>query len=179
MAIQQESDKVAQGIHVLLNGDGNAITAATEYDLTDLDSTATVGTLNLRAWLRFKMLFNRGFVLDTVLGREAEILQLLLLNTGSANTPIAVAYGDIFGGLTPMNRRLADGVRFGITDDAPSGKLIGMDSNLALEQATETGSNTQETERFVTRQAEALVMSEVEGYGVIDSRATKVLDLNE
>lgn len=177
VAVQQEADKVAQAVHTLINGDGNAGTSATEYNLTTLDSTATAGTLNLRAWLKFKMLFNRGFVLDTILGREADILQLLLLSTGTANMPIAMAFGDAFGGLTPINRRLADGVRFAVTDEAPSGKLVGMDSNLALERATETGSNVEETTRFVTRQVDALVMSEVEGYGIIDQRATKLLDI--
>lgn len=177
VAVQQEADKVAQAVHVIINGDGNANTAATEYDLTDLDTAATAGTLSLAGWITFKMQFNRGFAMDTVLGREADIVKLLLLNTGSANQPITIAFGGAFGELTPINRRLADGVRFAITDEAPSGKLVGIDTSQALERATEIGSNIQETVAFVTRQADALVLSEVEGYGIIDQRATKVLDI--
>jgi hypothetical protein len=177
VAVQQEADKVAQAMHVLINGDGNANTSATEYDLTTLDPAATAGTLSLKGWVRYKMQFNRGFSLDTVIGRESDIIQLLLLNTGSANQPITAAFGGAFGELIPINRRLQDGVRFAISDEAPSGKLVGFDSAQALERATEVGSNIQETTRFVTRLSDALVMAEVEGYGIIDQRATKVLDV--
>jgi hypothetical protein len=177
VAVQQEVDKVAQVIHVLINGDGNANTSATEYDLTTLDPAAIAGTLTLKGWVRYKMQFNRGFTLDTIVGREADIIQLLLLNTGSANQPVTTAFGGAFGELTPLNRRLADGVRFAISDEAPSGKFVGIDTSQALERATEIGSNIQETVNFVTRQSDALVLSEVEGYGIIDQRATKVLDI--
>ena len=177
LAIQQEVDKFAHAIHVLVNGDGNAGTSATNYNLTTLDTAASAGTLTLKAWIRSKMLFNRGFALDVVVGREADILQLLLLNTGSANQPIVAAFGQGFGALTPLNRRLADGVSFAISDEAPSGKLVLLDTGQALERATEIGAQQQETERFVTRGAEALVLRETEGYSVIQQRATKLLNL--
>ena len=52
LAIQTEIDKVAAAIDVLINGDGNANTAATSYNLTTLDTAATAGTLTLELPVR-------------------------------------------------------------------------------------------------------------------------------
>lgn len=179
MAVQAESDKVAAVIDILVSGDGNANTAATSYNLTDLDSAATAGTLTLKGWLSFKMKFSNPYMATVALAQEAVALQMLLLNSGSANVPlIAIQGGSGFGSFRQINPGLADGVGLGWTSDAPSLKIVAADSRFAVEQVTEIGSQLSEVERYVRRQTEEVVMTEVEGYCTFDPSAAKVLDVN-
>ncbi len=178
MAVQAEVDKVKTAIDVLVNGDGNAGTAAEVVAMTSLDSAATPGTLSLKAWLAFKMEFLNPYQLTHELAQQSVVLQQLLLNTGSANVPLLTLSGAAsFGGFTPMNPALSDNVRYGITTDAPANKVIGLDARYALEQVTEIGGTIQETMRWITNQTQDLVFTEVEGYAVIDAKAAKILDI--
>lgn len=180
MAIQAEVDKVKTVLDVMVNGDGNAGTAASNINLTDLDPDATAGHLTLKAWLAFKMTFNNPYALTHELAQQDVILQQLLLDTGSANIPVLSLTGAAnFGGFTAMNPALSDNVRYGVTEDAPDGKVIAFDSRFAIEQVTEIGGTIQESMRWVTNQTEDLVFTEVEGYAVIDSKAAKILDLSQ
>jgi hypothetical protein len=179
LAIQAETDKVATVIDVLVNGDGNSGTAATSYNLTTLDSGATAGTLSLKGWMAFKMKFANPYMMDTALTQEAVALQMFLLNAGSANIPMVSLTGQNGqAAFRPINRGLAEGVALGWTSDAPSLKIVALDSRMAVERVTEVGANIQEIERFVTRQTQALVMTEVEGYAIMDANANKILDVN-
>lgn len=176
-AVQSETDKVAAALDVLINGDGNANTAATEIDITTLDSSATNDTLTLKAWLAFKMAFGQPYILTTALATNSMALQIAMLNTGSANVPLVAAnLGGLGTGVTPLNR-FSDNVRYGWLSGAPTGKIVGFDSRFALERVTEIGAEISEMERFVTNQTQVLVMTEVEGYAVLDANATKVLDV--
>jgi hypothetical protein len=176
MAVQSEVDKVAAALSVLVAGDGNANTAATEIEIASLDATATNDVLTLKAWLAFKMQFAQPYMLTTALMPSDVALQLALLNTGSANMPLVSANLASLGtGATPINQ-FADSVRYGWTSDAPAGKIVGFDNRFALERVTEIGSEISEMERYVTNQTQVMVMSEIEGYGVMDANATKVLD---
>lgn len=178
LAIQAEVDKVVAVLDVMINGDGNINTAATSYDLTDLDPTTAPGDLTLRGWLAFKMRFQNPYMMTAALAQDLVALNLLLLNTGSSNIPlVTIANASGFGGFTTMNRGLADGVALGWLGDAPANKIVAFDPRFAIERVTEVGSNLQEVDRWVTRQTQVLVMTEVEGYAVIDQNATKILDL--
>ena len=178
MAVQAEVDKVKTALDVIVNGDGNVGTAAQVINLTNLDSGATAGILTLKAWLAFKMRFKNPYALTHELAHEEMVLQQLLLNTGSANIPVLTLSGAAnFGGFTPMNPALGDNVRYGITDDAPSGKIIGLDGRYCLEQISEIGGTVQESMRWITNQTQDLVFTEVEGYAVIDSKAAKILNV--
>lgn len=178
MAIQSEIDKVAAALTVLINGDGNSGTAATTHDLTTLDSAATAGTMTIKGWLAYKMKFAQPYTITTALMQEAVALQVALLNTGSANIPLVAAnLGDLGTGVTPINQ-FADSVRYGWTTEAPALKIVGFDRRFALERVTEIGSEIAEMERFITNQTQVMVMSEVEGYAILDSNATLILDVN-
>jgi hypothetical protein len=178
MAIQAEVDKVKTVLDVIVNGDGNAGTAAQVIKLSDVDGNATLGVLTLKGWLAFKMKFRNPYALTHELAREDAVLQQLLLTTGSANVPVLTLAGAAhFGGFTPINPALGDNVRYGITDDAPADKVIGIDSRYAIEQVSEIGGTVQESMRWITNQTQDLVFTEVEGYAVIDSKAAKILDL--
>lgn len=179
MAVQTEADKLATAIDVLINGDGNANTAAQNYDLTALDSTTTAGNLTVDGWLMFRLKFQNPYALTTVLTREAGAFKLLKLNMGNANTPLVSYPAPMgFAGFRLVNKNLADGVGLGITSEAPATKIVGFDNRFALERVYEVGSNISEVERWVTRQVQTLTFSEVEGYAVLDDDAAKTLDYN-
>ncbi len=180
VAIQAETDKVAAAMDVLINGDGNANTSATEWDLTTLDTAAVAGTLTLKGWLKFKLKFANPYAITHALVQEDGALQLMLLNVGSANVPLVVVQASSgFGGFTPINPELRDNVRLGITSDAPTLKIVGFDARMALERFTEIGSDIEEIERWTTKQTQTLTMTENEGWGILDANATKLLDINQ
>jgi hypothetical protein len=179
LAIQTEVDKVAAALDIIVNGDGNANTAATNYNLTTLDAAAVAGTLTLKGYLAFKMKFANYYTMTTALVQEAVSLQMLLLNLGSANVPMVGLQGQTgLGAFRQINPSLADGTALGWTADAPALKIVGIDSRLALEYVTEIGADITEVERWASRQTEVLVMSEVDGFKVFDAGAAKTLNVN-
>lgn len=176
IGVQSQIDQVAAAIDVMMNGDGNANTAATNYNLTTLDSAASAGTMTAKGYAAFKLKFQNPYVMSTALVREDVGLQLLMLSLGNANILLQVA--GFAGQFEPINTNLRDGVRLGVTSDAPSLKILGFDSRFAIERVVETGSNINEAERWILRQVEVLTMSENEGYAVWDANATKTLNVN-
>jgi hypothetical protein len=179
MAVQAESDKVAAVMDTAINGDGNATTSATVYSLTTLDPAATAGTLTLKGWLAFKMKFTNPYMMTVALANDVTVLQAMLLNTGSANVPLVfIAAQNGFGGFRSINPGLRDNVGIGWTSDAPSLKVVAFDSRFAIERVYEIGGNLTEVERWISRQTQEIVMTEVEGYDVFDQSATKILDVN-
>ncbi|GIW06366.1 MAG: hypothetical protein KatS3mg060_1171 [Dehalococcoidia bacterium] len=179
MAVQAESDKVATALDTLINGDGNAGTAATSFNLTALDAGASAGTLTVRGWLAFKMKFRNPYAVVAAFADETTALQMRLLNLGSANVPLVTVQAQSgFGGFLPINDSLSDMVRLGVTDDVPALTIVGVDTRFALERVVEIGADITEVERWATRQTQTLVMSEVEGYAVLDAAATKILNVN-
>lgn len=177
MAVQAEIDKVAVAIDTIVNGDGNSGTSATVYDLTDLDADANVGELTLKAWLAFRMKFANPYFATTALAQEDVALQMLTLNTGSANLPLVTLMANIGAGFTPINPGLADGLRLGWTSDAPADKIVAFDRRNTLERITEVGADIQEVERFIQNQTELMTMTESEGYAIIDGNAARILNL--
>lgn len=178
-ALQSEVDKVAAALAVIINGDGNANTGATNYNMSTLDADATLGELSLKAWLAFRMKFTNPYALTTALMREAAALQLILLNTGSGNVPLMnLNLAGIGNSLTPINNVTGDGLRYGWTDEAPANKIVGIDKRFSLEQITEIGSNIQETDRFISNQTQEMTMTETAGFAILDPAAAKILTLN-
>lgn len=179
MALQAEIDKVAAALSVIINGDGNPNTGATEINQSTLDSSATPGELSTLAWIKWRMQWAPPYTLTTVLAQIDEAVQIVMLNMGTANMPLeGRRMGGIGNTLTPINTT-ADGVRYGWTEDAPDGKLVGFDRRNALEQVVEIGSNISETENFITNQTQVLTMTENNGFAIIDPAASKLLDLAE
>ncbi len=177
VAVQAETDKVATVIDVVVNGDGNAGTAATVYNLTALDAAAVAGTLSLKGWIAFKMKLANPYAVTAVLAQEATALQALMLNTGSANLPLRTLPAAVTGGFRPINTNLAADVDLGITSDAPASKIVGIDARFAVERVFEVGSNISESVRWIERQTTGLTFSEVEGYDILDANATAILNV--
>lgn len=183
MMVQAEVDKLAAILDVIVNGDmSNTGNGATVYQLSTLDSAATPGngfSLTLKAYLRFKAKFRNPYTVTTILGNEDVIIGAQLLNTGNAFIPLAymTASGSPFGSMTPINSELADAVRIGLTDDAPSNKLVAIDKRFGVNRIVEIGGDITESVRWATKQVESLVMTMEENYAIIDANAIKILDL--
>jgi hypothetical protein len=84
-------------------------------------------------------------------------------------------------GVTAINQSLAGGERLGWLDSAPAGKLLGFDARLTVERVFEIGGNIQESDRDIKSQLNHLVMTEVEGYAIMEGygNASKILDLTQ
>lgn len=176
MAVQSEVDKVAAALTVMVSGDGNANTAATEYEIAALDAAATTDVLTLKGWLAFKMKFANPYRLTTALMNEDVALQLALLNTGSANAPLSTAnLGGLGVNATPLNGT-SDGVSYGWLSEAPTGKIVAFDQRMALDHLIMAGSQINETDRFILNQVQLMTMTEIEGFAVADPAAVKLLD---
>lgn len=178
LAAQAESDKVAQIIDVIVNGDGNSGTAATNYDING-DFGETVGSLSLSGWLQFKMKFANPYVMTTVLAQESVALEALTLSYGSANIPlVTIADASGFGSFRQINPNLNSAVAIGWDADAPANKFVALDNRFAIERVVEIGADISEVERFTTRQTQVLTMTETEGFAVMDASAIKTLDIS-
>jgi hypothetical protein len=178
-ALQSEIDKVTAALDVLVSGDGNSGTAATEINQSTIDPSATPGELSTLGWIGFRLQFAPPYTPTTVLAQVDETLQLLQLNLGTANLPLEGRnMGGIGNTLTPINST-ADGVRYGWTSEAPNNKFVAFDRRFALEHVTEIGSEISETERFITNQTQVVTMTENSAFAVLDPAATKILDISE
>ena len=69
----------------MVNGDGNANMVATSYNLTILDSSTSAGTLIRLAWISFIAKWKNPYVFMHMLTREAGVIVVMDLNSGSVN----------------------------------------------------------------------------------------------
>ncbi|MBV9210633.1 MAG: hypothetical protein JOZ52_08395 [Acidobacteria bacterium] len=175
MKVQDEMDKVAAIIEVLVNGDGNSGTAATVIPISTLGGTA--GTLGATGWLNFKKEFASPYRLTTVLMRKGIATKFEMLDLGTANLLLSVNAGQLNAGdIMPINQS-GDGVSYGWLDDAPANKIVAFDKRFAIEQVVENGSNITETMRNIENQTDTLTDTENEGFAKIDVNAVKILDI--
>lgn len=179
IAVKNEATKVDKIVDTIVSGDGNANTAATVYTKTSLQGGLAGDAFNVRGYLRFKMKFKNPYALTHIIGQELNVLDLMLLDTGSANIPLNRA-GSLFSSqqFTPVNQSLADNVRTAWLDSPPANNLIGIDKRFAVVRYFEVGSDIQEVTKWVEKQVEGLYMTENENYEIADPEATKSIDLS-
>lgn len=179
MMIQTEVDRVAACIDVIINGDGNSGTSAAVSNLSALDSTATLPNLTAKGWLTWKAKWLNPYRLSYILAQDVPVVQLELLNLGSANIPMVMINGA--SGLGALNLRqpqLGEGVGVALTADAPALKIVGLDTRFGVEHVTEIGADLTELARFVEMQTQTVFISYVDGFDILDAFANKVLVLN-
>lgn len=172
-----ETDAV---MDVLLSGDGNDLTAADQYKLTDLDSGAT--KITRQAWLAFLLKFF-PYGADTVVGNETAALQLLdmmapenmnqIMSTLSANGSIQLAVS--------FPQGLFRQVDFLLYPDTPMvnghNALFALARDYAVEKVQEAGSDISEADKFITNQTQILTVSENAGFASMYPQASKILEL--
>ncbi len=172
---QANVDRAADAYAVLLNGDGNN-NAATTYALTDLKTGAT--GLDYEVWTSF--LFNfYPYQMTTLIGGKNELIKFLTINAPNID-PLRLIEQLRFGRATSqgeMAQSIFNNYRIVYLPTATANKLLGLDRRYALEMVVEVGSDIQETQRIISSQWEELVISEVNGFGVILPEARRVINL--
>ena len=180
LSIQNEVDEVNAAVDAAINGDGNANTSATVYNLTTLDPATTANNMTLKAWMAFKVLWENPYMLTAIFARQSEMVTMLTLNVGTANTLAGMQ--DVPGGLrtefVPINGFTTEGIRYGITTQVAAARVLGIDARRAIDRVVERGSEVSEADRWITRQTEVLTFSVNEGFAVADVLAAKVLRLD-
>jgi hypothetical protein len=138
-----------------------------------------VNNLTAKAWLTFKSKFLNPYRLSYVLAQDVPVVQLELLNLGSANIPmVAINAAAGLGALNLRQPQLGEGVGVALTADAPALKIVGLDTRFGVEHVTEIGADLQELARFVERQTQTIFLSYVDGFDILDSNANKTLRLD-
>ncbi|MGB9793403.1 MAG: hypothetical protein ACPLRU_06415, partial [Desulfofundulus sp.] len=169
---QASVDRAADAYNVLLNGDGND-NAATAYSLTDLKSGAT--SLDYGVWTSFLFKFY-PYKMTRLIGGANELVTFLTMQAPNVD-PIRLIEQLNFGRATSqgeMAQSIFNNYRIVYLPTAASNKLLGIDNRYALEMVVEIGSDIQETQRIISSQWEELVISEVNGFGIILPEARRV-----
>ena len=156
----------ADAIDVILNGDGNS-NAATAYTIGSDPISGSAGTLSYGALVDFWSQFD-PYTMNTLLVGDAMAGLLKLPEMQDA------AAGLNFQGtgkmVTPMGATLLR------SSAVPSGTIIGLDKNYALEMIR--GSDVLvEYDKLIDRQLERAAITSISGFAKIFQDASKVLNL--
>ena len=117
-ALQVEADRVSQAIDVVINGDGNVNTSATNYNQSTLDTGTTPTVKGFLAW---KGKWAPPYGLTHIFAREAELLNLQMLQMPNQNPMLLQITGAAgFGSLVPLQDRFGSSIFFGQTDAVAS-----------------------------------------------------------
>lgn len=173
-----ERDKEDQAIDVLINGDGNSGTSATNTNGSTLDSTAA-GKLTLKMDIAWRVnQWRRPYLVDVIAGRATGMVDRMLLNGGSANVAPVVYLASSMPTAMNMNvpRTSLDGLTFIDNSTVPANKLLGIDSRYTLEMVIEAGSDIQEAERVIRAQYTTVTISENMAFDIIIKGLNQTLD---
>ncbi|MCI2057953.1 MAG: phage major capsid protein [Oscillibacter sp.] len=154
-------------IDVIQNGDGNN-NAAAAYTIGTAPISGTKGTLSYNALLEFWNRFD-PYTMNTILVGGDVMLALLKLS--EFQNPLTGLNFQGTGKLTtPLGATLLR------TAAMPSGKLIGLDRNYALEMIN--GSDvTVEYDKLIDRQTERAAITSISGFAKLFADASKVLTI--
>lgn len=178
LSVQTEVDKVKTAIDVLINGDGNSSTSATNHNLTTMDTAAVAGTPTVKGYLNWKTQWGNPYNANIVLGTSADIVKLLMMNAGTANVMFGQLAGMFgIGGVTPISNQMA-GVQVGWDSQCSSSVWLGFDNRFALEMVTEIGASLVETDKIISSQFNEIVFSESVAFCVMDVNAARTLTIS-
>lgn len=179
LAIQAEADKVTTAIDVIVNGDGNANTAATNTNISTIQTGWVAGDdPNAEAYLRWRMLWQNPYVNNIIVARETNVVKLAFVNVGSANVVLGQLNGVFgIGGIELVGPQIGP-VMVGWDSTSPANAWVGIDNRFAVEQVVEIGSELTETDKLITSQFNIIVFTESLGWAIFDPNATRTLTLN-
>ena len=154
-------------VSVLMNGDGNN-NAAPVFKIGTEPVSGTAGTLSYNALLDFWAQFD-PYTMNTMLVSNDVMLDMLKLP--EFQNPLTGLNFQGTGKLTtPLGARLLR------TGAVPSGTIIGLDKNFALEQIC--GSEVVvEYDKLIDRQLERAAITSISGFAKLFADASKVLEI--
>jgi hypothetical protein len=178
IAQQNDLDKAAVALDTLINGDGNAGSAATSYrHQADLAGSAA-SPLEFKPYIRFLAKFRMPYRATTIFGQEGPVIDLLTLSVGNSNIPL-MSWSALQGGIggVSLPRFSQVNPRVFVHDDSPASKLVAVDRARGLQLLMEVGADLTEVDKIVQKQLNEIVISDVSGFAILDPKATRILDL--
>lgn len=175
-----KNDQFATCLDTIINGDGNASTAATAYSLTVLDTAASAGTLTYKGWLAF-LAKAYPYKFNVVVGNINALLQVILMTKPTVDPIQLMTTMDLAraGGTINFTNTPWGNISFVLYESTDiDNQLIAIDKGFAVERLHEVGADLTETERIIAQQFERIVVSDVEGYSCIFQAAKGVLNYN-
>ncbi len=174
-------DLADDAVNVMISGDGNDATAATNYNLVG-DFAGTSGTIDWESWLKFRLKFypykgTTAVVDETqlikVLGIQPPVIDpLTLMAAMNGGTPVG-------GGANLAQNVFSGPMRYVyLPSTTIANKVLVIDPKYALEQVTEIGADIVETDRMIKSQFETIVLSQVTGFATLFPDVVKTLTTN-
>lgn len=157
---------IADAIDVIMNGDGNS-NGATTYTIGTSPISGTAGTLSYDALVDFWSQFD-PYTMNTILVGDAmaDILKLDEMQNANAGLNFQ-GTGNM---VTPMGATLLR------SSAVPSGTIIGLDKNFALEMVRASDVLV-EYDKLIDRQLERAAITSISGFAKIFQEASKVLSI--
>ncbi len=184
---QAAEDETEEAISTIINGDGNADTAAKEEKNKTLDTAAQSGKLTKESWLKFLLGFY-PYQANTIVADEDGLIQILdILYPDSAIQMMDfLLRGAAISAKVQMPQDLWQNVTLLYSPIMKSNKknnhttILGFDRRYTLEKIVETGSDISEAQAFITNQTKVLTVSENAGFASIMSGfgTAKTLELD-
>lgn len=180
---QTGTDLADKAITALIDGDGNASTAATNYNLTDLGGVV-LGGIDWESWLKFRLKFSPyGKLGLTCILDETQYIKVLGIQPPAVdplNLINQIAGGSsITGSVVTPQKQFTPPMRYLYLDSATlANKVLTIDPKFALEQVTEIGADIVETDRMIKSQFETIVLSQVTGFATLFPDVVKTLTTN-
>lgn len=176
-AEQSQIDQVDLAVDTAVNGDGNAGTSATNFNLTALDAGATPPNPTALAFRLWRKKLRGRYVMVAVIAKDLEATRLELLQFGSANYPMVLTNGASGnGGFALMNPAVSNTLQLGISDTIATSLYLGMDTRRALIRLVNVNVATNEVARWIQNQTTGLSIVESSAIMVNDAAASKTMN---
>lgn len=174
-------DLAEDAVGILVSGDGNASTAATNYNLTALGGVVNDG-VDWKSWMAFRLKFypykGTTAVVDetqlmNVLGIQPPVIDpLTLMAAINGGTPVG-------GGANLAQNVFSGPMRYVyLPSTTIANKVLVIDPKYALEQVTEIGADIVETDRLIKTQFQTIAMTQVTGFATLFPDVVKTLTTN-
>jgi hypothetical protein len=176
MAQLADRDKEDTAVDILVNGDGNSGSAATNTNGSTLDAAAA-GAMTLKMWLKWRYLWVRPYTCRVIIAPSADLVNQFLLSAGSANVgPQNYLQNNQQNAMnvTPV-RTVLEGVLAVDNSTVSANTLLGIDSAAALEMVLESNSNIVQMDQVIRNQYNEIIFSENVGWDIAILKQNRTL----
>lgn len=187
--LQDQQELFNEAVAIVINGDGTANPACTVKTLKKTAAGATAnqivtdataaGELTYSTWLKF-IGGTRPYTFDAVFGNLDTLVKFVTMSRPTMDpaeiiTNLLEAKNQ---GTAKLETPLFPNVTLFLAESMPADKLLGLDTQFALERVIELGSDLKEVERVIQNQTEAMVISIADNVSKIFNEAAQLLDFS-